>query len=207
MKLTRKYPRNFDEMAQAMLQTEQTKGQTVYQHGQSVLSYFYDLLYHLQEDHDLEFEWRLPKFLTDYKCCILSNLRDEGKIHAYLLYHDCGKPYCCHVDKKLGTVRFPDHAEVSKYIWACVGGNDIVGQLIGWDMVIHTASAEEITRFCEEEWDVEDGCTLLLASLAEVHSNARMFGGIESNSFKSKWKKIERRGKQICKHYFGKEEK
>jgi hypothetical protein len=41
--------------------------------------------------------------------------------------------------------------------------------------------------------------TLLVAALAEIHSNAQLFGGIESVSFKSKWKNWDRRGKQIMK--------
>ena len=41
--------------------------------------------------------------------------------------------------------------------------------------------------------------SLLLAGLAEIHSNAEMFGGLDSVSFKIKWKQINKRGKAICK--------
>jgi hypothetical protein len=53
-----------------------------------------------------------------------------------------------------------------------------------------------------EEWSAKDAITLLIAALAEVHSNASLFGGIESTSFKIKWKTIDKRGRQICKRYF-----
>jgi hypothetical protein len=69
-------------------------------------------------------------------------------------------------------------------------------------MAIHTANADEIAKLCVE-WDVEDAMTLLVAALAEIHSNARLFGGIDSVSFKSKWKNWDRRGKQIIKTFFG----
>jgi hypothetical protein len=201
MLITRPVPKNFDEMVKAMLTCEQTSGQSVYQHGQSVRQHTFDLIHHLQKGYDLD-GWRIPEWLNTYGSQIVNNLRDEGKIHMYTLYHDCGKPYCRVVDKKLGTVHFPDHAEVSKHIYHCVGGNEIVANLIGWDMVIHIATAEEIAHYCKNIWDIEDAMTLILVSLAEIHSNAKLFGGIESTSFKSKWKKVDRRGNQICKHFF-----
>lgn len=199
MNLTKDPPKNFDEMVAAMLRCEQTPGQSVYQHGQSVDKHLHDLVDHLKGLYTLpEGRWKLPEWLLTYKDEILANLHDEGKMQLYTTHHDCGKPYCRTYDG-----RFPDHAEVSKYIWACVGGNQIVGNLIGDDMVLHTATADQIADKMESEWDIKDACTLLLAALAEIHSNAKMFGGIDSVSFKMKWKQLDRRGKQICKHYFG----
>jgi hypothetical protein len=40
---------------------------------------------------------------------------------------------------------------------------------------------------------------LLLTGLAEVHANAKMFGGLESTSFKIKFSQIEKRGNAIIK--------
>ena len=42
--------------------------------------------------------------------------------------------------------------------------------------------------------------SLLITGLSEIHANANMFGGIESTSFKIKYKQINSRGKQILKH-------
>lgn len=39
--------------------------------------------------------------------------------------------------------------------------------------------------------------TNLIAGLSEIHANASMFGGIDSTSFKIKWKQISKRGKKI----------
>ncbi len=67
-------------------------------------------------------------------------------------------------------------------------------------MCIHQCSATEIDEMCKI-WSIKDAFTLLLAALAEIHSNSRMFGGENSDSFKIKFKKLEQRGKQICKYY------
>lgn len=196
-----KMPNNFDEMVADMLKCEQTQGQSVYQHGQSVQNHFFELIHALEHnDEDTLKKWRIPKWLLECKDCILSNLHKTEKIELYTLFHDCGKPYCRYVDDN-GKVHFPNHAEVSRCVWEHVGGDEIVGRLIGDDMFIHIATAEEID--CKfDEWNNCDAITLLIAALAEVHSNAKMFGGIQSNSFKSKWKKIDRRGNQICKRLF-----
>jgi hypothetical protein len=53
--------------------------------------------------------------------------------------------------------------------------------------------AEDVEDFCK---DPKMACTLLLSALAEVHSNANMFGGIDSTSFKIKWKHLDKRGKK-----------
>ena len=61
-------------------------------------------------------------------------------------------------------------------------------------MEIHTIKAKDVEYFCR---DKTIALTLLIAGLCEVHSNASMFGGIESTSFKIKMKQIEKRGKRI----------
>jgi len=187
---------SFQDLAVAMLKCEQTKGQTVYQHGVSVRNHFDELINNPCGD-----KWRLPDWLFDYKDQILMNLHNEDIITEYLIFHDCSKPFCREVDSE-GKVHFPNHAELSKKLFLEAGGNSTSANLVGWDMEIHTASSIEIENWCKI-WTVKDACTLLLASLAEVHSNARLFGGISSISFKSKFKQIDRRGRQICKHYFG----
>lgn len=183
-----------------MLTTEQTKGQTVFQHGQSVQYHFFSLLDHLKNGSDLP-GWRLPAWISTHSKHILSNLHSDETIAAYTLYHDCGKPLCRIVDAE-GKAHFPDHAEVSRRTYLAATGDTVVANLIGWDMCVHSDDAATIQFRCENTWTVQDAITLLLAALAEVHSNAKMFGGVDSTSFKIKWKTIEKRGKQICKHFF-----
>jgi hypothetical protein len=73
-----------------------------------------------------------------------------------------------------------------------------VARLIEMDMDIHTLSAEAIPEFCKHP----ESIALLLTGLAAIHSNAALFGGIQSDSFKAKWKQIDKRGAAICKALF-----
>lgn len=204
MTATLSLPTSFDEMAQAMFRCEQTKGQSVYQHGRSVYDHICTLIDALKNNQELpKSSWRLPDWIFDYKDQILNNLHSEEILQLYTLYHDCGKSFCKEIDEN-SKAHFPDHANVSREVWLSVGGDPVVGDLIGWDMILHTANAEEIQQWLLE-WTPQDACTLLLAALAEIHSNAKMFGenGIDSVSFKMKYKNLDRRGKQICKCLFG----
>jgi hypothetical protein len=174
---------------------EQTAGQTVYQHGTSVHNFFTRV-----GRGDTE-GMRIPDWFNQYRDRILANLHTEQVVHDYTVHHDCGKPYC-RVEDENGKVHFPNHAAVSRQTYLGATGDEVVANLIGWDMVIHTATADVIQQMCKV-WSDRDAMTLLVAALAEIHSNARLFGGIESVSFKSKWKNWDRRGKQIVKTFFG----
>lgn len=173
----------------------QTAGQSVWDHGTSVHHYFNRIIAGDTEG------MRIPDWFNQYRDKIVSSLHPARVIHDYTVYHDCGKPYCRVVDDA-GKVHFPNHAEVSASTYFGATEDTVVSNLIGYDMAIHTANADEIAKLCVE-WDVEDAMTLLVAALAEIHSNARLFGGIDSVSFKSKWKNWDRRGKQIIKTFFG----
>ena len=62
-------------------------------------------------------------------------------------------------------------------------------------MDIHLLKSDGVEEFAKNP----HAFTLLLTGLAEIHSNAEMFGGLESVGFKIKWKSINQRGKQILK--------
>ena len=203
MTITLSLPASFDEMVQSMFRCEQTAGQSVYQHGRSVYDHLCLLIDALKKNQELpKSSWKLPDWIFDYKDQILNSLHSEEILQLYTLYHDCSKPFVLEIDEH-GKKHFPNHASMSREIFLSVGGDPIVADLMGWDMDLHTLSAEEIQSRCENDWSVSDTCTLLLVSLAEIHSNSKMFGGIDSTSFKMKYKTLDRRGKQICKHLFG----
>lgn len=117
--------------------------------------------------------------------------------YYYTTYHDCGKPFCQTIDSE-GKVHFPNHALKSAEIWKNLGGSDLQCTLMAQDMDIHKLKAIGIPEFVSRP----HATTLLIAGLAEIHSNAKMFGGIESTSFKIKYKQIDRRGASICKLLF-----
>lgn len=182
-----------------MLNCKQFASQSVYQHGISVQTHLRSLLDHLENGSESDF--RIPDWLLSYKAHILANLHDQETVSLYTLYHDCGKPFCLTEDSE-GKQHFPDHAQVSRETFLAATGNEVVANLIGWDMVIHTASAEELDGYLAI-WTPQDACTLLLAALSEIHANARVMNGMDSTSFKMKWKQLDRRGKKIVKHLFG----
>jgi hypothetical protein len=175
----------------------QTEGQSIYQHGVSVKEHYFDLLFMLKENSVLP-GWRLPDWFFQYREQILQALLSEDIIEEYTIYHDCGKPYCLSIDEQ-GRRHFPNHADKSYDIWLGVGGNIQAAKLMKMDMLIHKIKAVEIEEFIKHP----EAITLLLAGLAEVHSNAKMFGGIDSESFKIKWSQINKRGKNICQKLFG----
>ena len=174
-----------------MIGCEQTQGINILQHGEMVHDYYVDLEAHILKGSALRYEWKLPEWA---RSPALWRARvDEETVKNYMVFHDCGKPFCKEVDQD-GKVHFPDHAAVSAKVWRDAGGSEAEGRLIERDMGIHLLKAEGLQAFAQEP----EAGTLLLAGLCEIHANASMFGGIESTSFKMKWKHIDRRGKQIA---------
>lgn len=76
-----------------------------------------------------------------------------------------------------------------------IDGNEAIGNLIRGDMRAHLLNADTIDTFCAEPL----AATWILTAFAELHSNAQMFGGIESTSFKIKLKKLSKFSKRILK--------
>ena len=222
-----------------MQNCEQTKGQSVYEHGISVYEH-YKCLQNMWLDrhggiealfgglyvagksladviaaaHEREKkEMRLPPWYEQFEEELHCECYDY-EMWPYLMYHDCGKPYCREVDQ-FGKVHFPNHAEISaqKFLEEVELGYfgiekdmafdpQAVTALIRDDMVLHTASAEEINQRLKV-WSKPHAYSLILAALCEVNSNAKMFGGFESTSFKIKFKQVCKRSKQILEYYNG----
>ena len=177
-----------------MKSCDQNESQTIYEHGVSVRDHLKQLLDYIHEDVPLNETWRVPEWLTENKELIRNRLLPSSIVLEYALFHDVGKPQCRIVDDD-GRVHFPDHANVSADYWLANGGDPQIGRLIRMDMDIHLLKDKGVEEFSKRP----ECCTLLLAGLAEVHSNAAMFGGKDSTSFKIKWKQINKRGNAIFK--------
>jgi len=186
-------PMTPNELQLLMQQCPQTPTQSVWQHGESVRDHYNGIVNGSIEGI------KSPSWLGTYRTQVVEALHPITTSAAYCLWHDCGKPFCRVEDNK-GT-HFPEHASVSRIVCLDTQNDRRVADLIGWDMAIHTATAVEIDAYLQK-WSRADACTLLIAALAEVHSNARMFGGIESTSFKIKFKQVEKRRNRICKFFF-----
>jgi len=174
-----------------MKETLQMEGLTVYEHGESVWEYTKKII---SGDFD---KMKLPLWFTENHRFIVNNLHDIKDIKQYNIFHDCGKPFCLEIDED-GRRHFKDHAKVSKETWMKISDNQVVGDLIGYDMALHSDTADTIKSY---DWDIKTAFTLMVTAFAEIHSNAEMFGGIESTSFKMKWKKLDRRGKMLLKMF------
>ena len=151
-----------------------------------------DLLDHLEKGTHLKHEWRIPEWLYENKDFILSNLVDRDTLKLYTIMHDCGKPLCIQIDEE-GKRHFPNHAEISYQVFSKFYDNEVAAQLILHDMDIHTLKSDGVEEFSKNQHAI----TLLISGLSEIHSNAKMFGGTDSTSFKIKWKCLNQRGKQI----------
>lgn len=177
-----------------MLTCYQFKDMNVLEHGKSVHAWFLDLYRHLKDGTPLSREWRLPDWI--YDPIIMERLLDFEILKTYQIYHDCGKPLCRTVDDE-GRQHFPNHAEVSYRRWMeCSDGSpeaEQIGRLIAMDMDIHLLKGDQLDEFCRRK----EAISLLITGLCEIHSNALMFGGIESTGFKIKWKHIDKQGRRI----------
>ena len=176
----------------------QTEGMDVLQHGYDVNRHFNELIDLIVDGVPTSTEWRLPDWIQHPLLKEeMSHLNlDRDAIDLYQIYHDCGKPLCLTVDAE-GRRHYPAHAVVSQSRWlACSDGSSVahyIGRLIGKDMLVHTSRMADVDSLSKDP----DILVLLLTALAEVHSNAAMFGGIESTSFKIKWKHINKIGGRI----------
>lgn len=166
-----------------MASCQQSQHQTILQHGEAVSTKFEDLIAGRHGN------FRLPKWFASNFDFLKSKLPSAELLRMYHIFHDCGKPLCRTLDEE-GRQHFPNHAQVSAGLWRVNFGDSLIAELIQHDMDMHLlrpSSAQTYDR-------LDLAPTLLLTALAEIHANADMFGGIQSDSFKIKFKNLERIG-------------
>lgn len=176
----------------AMKSCGQTETQSVLQHGYSVKNHLFDLLDHLQFDTPLKYTWCIPEWVYTHKHILLENLPSRNTLKLATIMHDCGKPFCLEIDEN-GRRHFPNHAQISYEVFKQFYDDPVAAKLILHDMDIHLLKADGVEEFSKNP----HALTHLLIGLSELHSNAKMFGGTDSTSFKIKYKSICQRGKQL----------
>lgn len=168
----------------------QTSGVTYWQHGKMVANRFEDLM-----SEQPKMEWNLPSWFSENEDQIRDLLLPNmNQIIEYQIWHDCGKPFC-RVAGDDGKSHYPDHASVSAEIWRKLGGNETTADLIERDMDWHTTKPSETSEIENHPLALP----LLVTALCEVHANAQMFGGFDSDSFKIKHKRLTRSGNSTIK--------
>lgn len=158
-------------------------------HGELVAEKFKDLI-----SSERKHLWVIPGWLQGHFVSISERLIPKfDLITTYQTYHDIGKPFCRVIDED-GRAHYPNHAVISAEIWNSSGKCKIIGELISRDMEFHLLKPSEITN----GYPIDDlSLILLITALCEIHANAEMFGGIESDSFKIKWKRLEKIGNRL----------
>lgn len=184
-------------------------------HGSQARSYWYAILVHLRkvvhgDNARTSGRFMTPEHIasvmlpswasTPAQAAWLLNAIEKhplSVIENYLRMHDCGKAFCMTLGDN-GKPHYPDHAQVSARVWLKAGGLAIVAELMAKDMLVHTISAADCESFAADPL----APVLLIAALAEIHANAvPIFGGFDSDSFKIKFKQIERRGSALLKRW------
>lgn len=170
---------------------EQAPGWSIFHHGIDVACRYKDL-HEWFQDHKTRrpmHAWDLPTATIEHLDDLWTYARDPHRTRAYHVYHDCGKPFTLMIDEQ-GRRRFPNHAEVSARIFRQIFPDDEENApLVEQDMLCHTLKGEAADKFARSP----DAPTLIFTAWAELHSNAeRVFGGLESVSFKIKQKKLTR---------------
>lgn len=175
-----------------MQQCNQNEHQTIHQHGLAVANKYEDLIAG-RTDY-----WQLPGWFHQYKRWLFMDQPSFEFMRLYHEFHDVGKPFCRQVDEN-GKQHFPNHAAVSASIWRVHFGDSLIADLIQHDMDLHLLKPSTVHEF--NRYDLAPA--LLLTALSELHANADMFGGIESTSFKIKWKCLSKTGLYICNQLYG----
>ena len=174
-----------------MKKCEQFPGMSVLDHGMDVFARYLDLI-----SPEPKLKWRMPEWASAMK----PHQLPLDIMQHYLIYHDCGKPFCRTVDED-GRQHFTNHAQISYDTWmqyAETPEDEQVGKLILADMDIHTIKgAAAIDEFIKRP----EAPSLILAGLAEIHSNASWLHQLDSDTFKIKWKQISRIGKKLAVLY------
>lgn len=176
----------------------QFPGVSVLDHGHLVRERYVDLRDRLLHGGMTRLRWRLPDWIADERLVTSIASSDDRLMELYQVYHDCGKPLCLEVDGE-GRQHFPDHAIVSARRWLdCTDGSCEalwVSWMIRMDMDFHLLRPEGVGSFSQRPV----AGLLILTALSELHANAEMFGGIESDGFRSKYRRADRLGGRVVR--------
>lgn len=128
---------------------------------------------------------------------LLKHQYDEQLMHHYHFYHDCGKPFCREIDEN-NRQHFPDHANISMQIYDEHFQCKEASKMIEADMNFHSMNAQQMQQWLDcNQNEKHFLASLYLSAWAEILANSTMFGGMDSEGFKIKRKKLMAHGKKL----------
>ena len=183
------FAKSLDELLIEMKACEQAPNLNMLQHGELVHEKYNMLMQQLKDGTVKHAE--LLSLYEKFK----SKLPPPSVLKAYHVMHDCGKSLCLEIGED-GKRRFPNHAEISAKQYELIFPNDqFTTNLIRKDMDFHTLRGEELDVLCKHPL----APILYFTAWAEIMANAEMFGGIESDSYKIKAKRLIQACKKLLK--------
>jgi len=173
---------------------EQAPGISYIRHGEQVAEKLMALIANLGKNGD----WTDLITIDDLRLEMLSfhNMKNKDlveQISTYAIYHDIGKPFCLEIDAD-GKKHYPNHSEVSQALWNSNFDEPYISYLILHDMDIHVLKPINAADWAKTN---QAPLTLLLSAMASIQANCEMFGGISSDSYKIKKKKLASNAKRI----------
>jgi hypothetical protein len=168
---------------------QQAPGMNMLEHGISVHESYKELIKALGEN-SIKCE-ELRALWSNFK----DTLPPPDVLKQYHVFHDCGKHLCLTIDEE-GKRRFPNHAAESTKQYSIVFPEDgFTAKLISKDMDFHMLKGDDLLKLCESPF----APILYFTAWAEINSNAAMFGGYESESYKIKRSRLIQAGKKLLK--------
>ena len=177
------YANTLDELHCEMAACEQAPNLNMLQHGQLVHEKYKELITSLNDGTAKHAELR----------ALYERHKSHQVLERYHVYHDCGKHLTLEIGED-GKRRFPNHAEASYQQFLRLWEDDLfTATLIKKDMDFHVLRGEELEDLLKHPL----APILYFTAWAEINANAEMFGGVNSDSYKIKAKRLIQSGKKL----------
>lgn len=164
-----------------MIQCDQTPGVSVLDHGFQVSESYRSLLDKLR-NRDCE-EVSIQELYDRRK----HELLPDDVMQTYHVFHDCGKPFCSPENGK----KFPNHELHSYNQWILLFPDDkTIAEMMLNDMKFHLAGNDDYLSH-------PNAFSSYITAWAELYANSKMFGGMSSDSYKIKRKRLLKYGKKM----------
>lgn len=178
-----------------MRNTYQFQNIDMLQHGEMVFNEYQKLMNAIKNKDEGYFKEIGFSFDWEFIDNLYENQYDMETMQSYQIYHDCGKHLSKTIDEN-GKIHYPNHAQHSSDLYGQYFDNPIAQDLILKDLNFHTFKCEQMNQWLEEE-NKKTLASLYLTAWSEILANASMFGGIDSDSFKIKRKRLIQHGKKL----------